>query len=98
MTMQSMSPDKKESKPAIEATEGGMVKCPYCFSEIDGRASICPHCGKNLKVKTGRYQGASFLMALGLLAALADLFIGTGILLVGGILLFLIAWVIRRNA
>jgi hypothetical protein len=73
-------------------------KCPYCLSDIDERASICPHCSKNVKVKTGLYQVGSFLMAVGLLSALGDIFIGTGIILIGGILLFLIGWVMRRGA
>lgn len=26
-----------------------MKKCKYCMSEIDDKAKICPHCGKNQK-------------------------------------------------
>lgn len=74
------------------------MKCPHCYSDIDARASVCPHCGKNVREKSGRYQVGSFLMALGLLSVLGDVFVGTGIILVGGIILFLVGWVMRRNA
>lgn len=91
-------PAKREESDKAAVGEAAVKKCPYCYGEIDARATICPHCGKNLREKTGNYQAGSFLMALGLLAALADLLLGTGILLVAGIVLFLLGWVLRRNA
>ena len=33
----------------------GNKKCPFCFEGIDARATVCPHCQKNLPAgkKTG---------------------------------------------
>ena len=36
---------KKEEKPADPTTK----KCPFCFSEIDIKATRCPHCTGELK-------------------------------------------------
>ena len=36
---------KKEEKPAAPTTK----KCPFCMSEIDIKATRCPHCTSQLK-------------------------------------------------
>ena len=36
---------KKEEKPAAPTTK----KCPFCMSEIDIKATRCPHCTSELK-------------------------------------------------
>ena len=36
---------KKEEAPAAPTTK----KCPFCFSEIDIKATRCPHCTSELK-------------------------------------------------
>lgn len=73
-----------------------LKECPFCYSEIDARATVCPNCGKNTKEKSAGYQIGSFLMAFGLLGALAGLFIEPT-LAIFAVLLFLVGWVIRRN-
>lgn len=39
------SKDEKSSKPAEPTTK----VCPFCFSEIDIKATRCPHCTSELK-------------------------------------------------
>ena len=39
------SAGKKEEKPAAPTTK----KCPFCMSEIDIKATRCPHCTSELK-------------------------------------------------
>ncbi len=43
-----MSIGKKPEKPAEPTTK----KCPFCFSEIDIKATKCPHCTSNVPVET----------------------------------------------
>lgn len=39
----------KLRKPAVEAPKPAPRLCPYCFSEIDEKATRCPHCTSELK-------------------------------------------------
>lgn len=39
----------KLRKPAPETPKPAPRLCPYCFSEINGKATRCPHCTSELK-------------------------------------------------
>lgn len=78
-------------------TEEQTIKCPHCFEQIDARATVCPHCGKNTREKTAAYQIGSFLMALGLLGAVGAFFVDPTLMLVAAFVL-LLGLVIRRQA
>ncbi len=43
-----MTIGKKPEAPAAPTTK----KCPYCFSEIDIKATKCPHCTSNIPTDT----------------------------------------------
>lgn len=42
--------DKDEIDEAEAEKKSKVKECPYCFSEIDKRATKCPHCASELKV------------------------------------------------
>lgn len=77
-------------------------ECPYCYTDIDARASFCPNCSKSIKVKTFGYGLGSILMIIGLLAVFdAFIFERPGdvetdlVVVVIGAIILLVGWVIR---
>lgn len=71
-------------------------ECPFCYTDIDSRATVCPNCHKDLRVKRTAYHVGSFIMAAALFAIFGGIFIDPTIIVLGGIVL-LVGWVIRRN-
>lgn len=44
VAMSKLGRKEKETTPTTK-------KCPYCFSEIDIKATRCPHCTSNIEIK-----------------------------------------------
>ena len=57
------------------------AKCPYCFGTIDGRASVCRHCGRRVKGGGKAYLGR-LIIAAGVLS-LAGVFFVDPVLCLG---------------
>ncbi len=73
-----------------------MVQCPQCFGEVDPRASVCPHCRKQLKPKRSvGYATGSLFVVFGLAAAMFGLLLG-GDLLIYGAIAVLLGYLMRK--
>jgi hypothetical protein len=46
-----------------------MTKCPYCYSDVDSRASICPQCKKRLKTSRNAI-GCAVLLGIVIVGAI----------------------------
>lgn len=74
-----------------------LIKCPYCYGEVDPRASVCPHCRKNLRTGSPLWHIGSLVMALGLFAILGGLFTEPTFAIFGA-LAMAIGYVVRKQA
>jgi len=73
-----------------------MMQCPQCFGEVDSRASVCPHCRKQLKAKRSvGYATGSLFVVFGLAAAMFGLLLG-GDLLIYGAIAVLLGYLMRK--
>jgi hypothetical protein len=74
----------------------GTIQCPQCYGEVDSRASVCPHCRKQLKAKRSvGYATGSLFVVFGLAAAMFGLLLG-GDLLIYGAIAVLLGYLMRK--
>lgn len=74
----------------------GTILCPQCYGEVDSRASVCPHCRKQIKAKRSvGYATGSLFVVLGLAAAMLGLVLG-GNLLIYGAIAVLLGYLMRK--
>jgi hypothetical protein len=78
-------------------SETTMIKCRYCYGEVDPRASICPHCRKNLRTNSPFWHIGSFVMAASLFAIIGGLFLEPTIAILGAIGMA-VGYVVRKLA
>lgn len=74
-----------------------IVKCPHCYGEVDPRASICPHCRKNLRTSSPFWHIGTLIMAFCLLMLIGGLFIDPTIVVLGAIGMA-VGYVVRKWA
>jgi hypothetical protein len=78
------------------AEEVELLECPYCYGEVDARASICPHCRQRLRAKrTVGYALGSLIVVLGLAIAMLGLVLSTD-MLVYGALAVIVGYIMRK--
>lgn len=56
--------------------------CPHCYSDMDTRATYCPHCGRAIKWASAAFRVGTWFLALGLLAGVGALFMGESLFVV----------------
>lgn len=72
-------------------------ECPHCRMTVDARATTCPYCQKRLDTNTGRYHAGSFIGAMGLLALVGGIAMGSGGVIGLGAILLLAGLTIRGS-
>lgn len=72
-------------------------ECPHCRMSVDVRATTCPHCQKRLDTNSGRYHAGSFIGALGLLALVGGLAMGSSSVMGFAALLLIAGLAIRGS-